>query len=147
MNNKLKYTQYRSDGIFGQFFFDNLTTPFCVTLSHAFAVPGPSNTATFAPIVKPGTPENPVVLTCIRGTHQLANGVPFETFEITGVEGHSGLLFHAGNFNKDSEGCTLLGKAIADQADGEEMITDSKATFAAWMTMLSGVDEFNLVVE
>ena len=136
MNNILKYTHYRSDGIFGQFFFDNLSTPFCVTLSHAFY-----NNGTYQPIVKQGT------YTCVRGTHQLANGVPFETFEITGVEGHSGLLFHAGNFNKDSEGCTLLGKAIADQADGAEMITDSKATFAAFMTMLSGVDTFSLTVE
>src|ERR1035437_4131631 len=117
----LKYTAFRKDGIFGMFTFDG-DAPFCVTLSHAFPVEG-----TYQPIVKAGT------YTCVRGTHQLANGVPFETFEITGVEGHGGLLFHAGNFNKDSEGCTLLGEAIGNQADGEEMITNSKATFAAWM--------------
>ena len=137
MNNILKYTAYRSDGIFGTFTFDGNDAPFCVTLAHAFA-----NGGTYQPIVGQGTYQ------CVRGIHSLANGVPFETFEITGIDGHKGLLFHAGNFNKDSEGCTLLGEKIAVYGNaGAEMITNSKVTFAAWMTMLAGLNKFTLTVE
>ncbi len=132
----LKYTAFRRDGIFGTFTFAGDDHPIMVTLSHAFPVGG-----TYQPIVGQGT------YTCVRGTHSLANGIPFETFEITGVAGHGGLLFHAGNFNADSHGCTLVGEKIATYANtGDEMVTNSKATFSAWMKRLEGVDSFMLQV-
>lgn len=34
----------------------------------------------------------------------------YETYEVTGVEGHSRLLFHRGNVEEDSEGCILVGR-------------------------------------
>ena len=139
MNNRLQYTAYRKDGIFGQFTFEGDDIPFCVTVSHAF--PSDVSGSTYVPIVMPGT------YTCQRGTHQLDSGDPFETFEILGIEGHSGLLFHPGNYNKDSKGCTLLGEAIAEyDAEGDEMVTNSKATFKAWMSRLGQVNTFTLFV-
>lgn len=82
---------------------------------------------------------------CKRGTHKLSHGSPFETFEITGVKGHSGILFHKGNFNKDSDGCVLLGDGLAQSKDGQ-MVTNSKATFDRFLLLLTGVDSFSLIV-
>ena len=128
--NRLTRRDFYSTGIFGDFTFDGDDAPFMVTLEHAY----PIETG-FAPVVPPG------VYTCVRGTHALSNGVPFVTFEITGVSGHSGILFHAGNYNADSHGCVLCGKAILGG-----MITGSKDEFAAFMARLEGVDSFDLEV-
>lgn len=83
---------------------------------------------------------------CKRGSHRL-HGMThdFETFEVTGVKGHSGILFHWGNYNKDSDGCILLGERRT-KFNGVTMITDSKATFAKFMAMLDGIDSFELEV-
>lgn len=67
--------------------------------------------------------------------------IEFETFEVTGVEGHEGLLLHWGCYNRDSNGCALLGDGVQ-----EVMLTNSRATFAKFMTEMSGVNEFDLVV-
>lgn len=87
---------------------------------------------------------------CVRGTHQLSgNSSKFETFEITGVSGHSGILFHVGNFNKDSDGCVLIGdKTIkaCSAANSTLMVTNSKVAFAKLMKLLENVDSFTLIV-
>lgn len=134
--NTLKRGDLRKDGIFGTFAFDGEPT-FCQTLEHAYG----DGTGGWQPKVPSG------MYTCVRGTHTLHNGIPFETFEITGVGGHSGILFHAGNWNKDSEGCVLVGHTVAtDQNTGDEMITGSRDQFAQWMARLEGVDSFQLEV-
>lgn len=130
--NTLHHTDFREDGIFGEFTFDGDPGRFCVTLEHSYNLQAK---------LQPG------IYTCVRGTHALHNGVPFETFEITGVPGHSGILFHAGNFNRHSEGCVLVGHTIAtDPVTGDEMITGSKDEFAQFMARLDGVDSFQLDV-
>ena len=86
------------------------------------------------------------VYTCVRGTHRLHNGIPFVTFEVTGVPGHSGILFHVGNWNKDSDGCILVGDAVVDSSQGR-MITNSKVMFADLMALQAGVDSFTLTVK
>lgn len=84
--------------------------------------------------------------TCVRGEHRLAGMVKdFTTFEITGVAGHSALLFHWGNYNHDSEGCVLVGQAVVPSC-GIQMITNSRATFASLMDLESGLDSFQLTV-
>ena len=105
-----------------------------VTLEHAYA---DEQNDRWSPKIPNGT------YRCVRGKHRL-HGMDedFETFEITGVEGHTGLLFHWGNWNKDSEGCILVGASI----DGV-MITMSRASFAKFMAMQDGLDEFQLTVE
>jgi hypothetical protein len=87
------------------------------------------------------------IYTCIRGPHRLHGMTEdFITFEIKGVpdfEGKSvtGVLFHWGNYNKDSEGCVLLGSEATPT-----MITHSRQTWADFMKYLDGIDSFKLKV-
>jgi hypothetical protein len=125
---------FKSYGIFG-FLSDMIDNLICVTLEHAYA--GSNEPITFIPKLPPG------VYTCVRGMHQLAGmNQPFETFEITGVPGHSGILFHVGNTNDDSECCVLLGTSVSGT-----MITFSRNAFNKFMALQAGVDSFALVVE
>lgn len=116
-------------GIFG-----TLTTSggavVAVTLEHAY----PEDQG-WVPKIPVGT------YVCVRGEHQLGTGSPFTTFEITGVPGHSGLLFHTGNFTRDSSGCVLVGQERHD-----DMILGSHAAFGGFMLLMGGVDRFTLAV-
>ncbi len=107
----------------------------CVTLEHSFISESGNNV--YGPKIPPGQ------YLCVRGTHQLEHGGPFSTFEITGVPGHSGLLFHVGNFNKDSDGCVLLGESV-DLVDA--MITNSVATFAEFMANVKDLNSFTISI-
>ena len=69
----------------------------------------------------------------------------FITFEITDVPGHTGILFHMGNYNKDSDGCVLLGEEAVPTSE-PTMVTNSVVTFNSFMASQSGVDTFQLVV-
>lgn len=81
---------------------------------------------------------------CVRGEHQLEGmAQPFETFEVTNVPGHTNILIHPGNFNKDSEGCILIGLS----RDGDKDILQSRAAFEAFMDFQKGVDSFTLKLE
>lgn len=127
---KLTRNDFRADGIFSTL-TDEQDNVLAVTLEHSF-----NN----LPVIPSG------IYLCVRGDHYLHGmTTPFSTFEITGVEGHVGLLFHWGNFNKDSEGCVLVGEAIG-KSGGAEMITNSRVTFEKLMTLLTGVDQFILTV-
>ncbi len=88
---------------------------------------------------------------CVRSPHRLHGMTSdFETFEITGVSGHSNILYHWGNFPQhDSDGCVLVGDAIkkaVNQANATLMVTNSKSTFAKFMDKLKDVNEFYLIV-
>jgi len=125
----------RPDGI-----FSTLTTidggKVAETLEHAYP-----DAAGFSPKIPNG------VFKCVRGMHRLHGmAADFETFEITGVAGHSNLLFHWGNYNKDSEGCILLGASTAFESSGDKMVTNSKTTFAKFLEMQKDIDSFMLTV-
>lgn len=92
----------------------------------------------YAPKLPPGT------YTCRRGHHELHSG-PIETFEICGVPGHTGILFHKGNFQEDSEGCVLLGLKTYPN-NPKPGIGESTDAFHAFMESLAGIDEFTLEV-
>lgn len=125
----------RPDGIFSQLLDDNGNQVSC-TLEHAF----PDGKGGFEPVIPPGT------YTCVRGLHRLEHMTEdFETFEITGVQGHSQLLFHWGNWNKDSDGCVLTGSSI-DKIVTPWMVTNSRFTFAKFMELNQGLDQFPLTV-
>ena len=128
--------QYREDGIFSTC-CDMDGNQVMVTLEHAY--PSPDG---FSPKIPEGS------YTCVRGQHRL-HGMEedFTTFEITGVAGHEGLLFHWGNFNQDSEGCILVGEQDFESASGQQMITASRAEFAKFMALQEGLDSFTLVVK
>lgn len=139
MNVFLHRTQFREDGIFGTL-FDELDNEIAMTLEHAYPrsdVRGPE----FTPKIPPGNYD------CIRGNHYLHGmDAAFSTFEVTGVEGHSNLLFHWGNFNNDSEGCILLGENIAEVGQRPQMVTNSRKTFQKFMDLQDGIFLFTLTI-
>lgn len=127
----LKRREYRADGIFSEL-NDPTGKVISQTLEHSYDD---------KPKLYPGT------FNCVRGKHQLHGmTAPFETFEITGVDGHVGILFHVGNWNDDSDGCVLMGEGIAASGKGQ-MVTGSRVNFTAFMNSLAGVNEFTLIVE
>ncbi|MGZ3686663.1 MAG: DUF5675 family protein [Bdellovibrionota bacterium] len=134
MTLRLTRKLFRADGIFSEL-ADDAGKEIAMTLEHAYP-----NGQFYSPKIPNGT------YLCVRGKHQLHGMLaPFETFEITGVAGHTGLLFHPGNVNQDSEGCVLTGEKIAD-AGQAEMVTNSRATFAKFMQRMDGLNEFPLIV-
>lgn len=128
---KLIRTDFQADGIFGKLFDDD-GYQLAVTLEHAFN----------------GLPKLPVgSYRCQRGLHSLhSTPTPFETFEVTDVPNHTGILFHVGNYNDDSNGCILLGRVVIGSGKGT-MVTASRATFDRFMLDLGGVESFMLTVE
>lgn len=140
---RLVRDRHAKDGIFGRL-LDKDSNEVAVTLEHAYernlATPPSEAGKIYMPKLGKGT------YRCERGEHQLANGPKFITFEIMGVPGHYGILFHAGNYNADSSGCVLLGRRIAPMANGDEMITSSKNTFLKFMDLVKDVNEFTLIV-
>lgn len=136
MNLTLTRNQFREDGIFSTLSPTEVDGEYAaVTLEHSF-------TSQFLPKIANGT------YTCKRGMHRLHGmAVDFETFEVQGVIGHSGILFHVGNYNKDSDGCVLLGQRVSQYSkSGLLMVTGSKVAFAAFMELQNGLDSFILTV-
>ncbi len=134
MGMTLSRSNFLSCGIFGTLKSDDGGFN-CCTLEHAFQDAG-----AWLPKLPTGTYQ------CVRGVHQLLHGAPFETFEITGVPGHTGILLHQGNVNDDSNGCVLVGKSIEHLNNGVDIITRSRITFEAMMLHLTAVDQFTLTV-
>ena len=123
----------REDGIFGELWGEDAKDPLCVTLEHSYDG---------VPKLPPGE------YTCVRGPHRLHSMTQdFETFEITGVPGHTNILFHWGNYNSDSDGCVLLGRSLGRAGAGYQMITSSRKAFATFMAATAGVDSFTLEVK
>lgn len=135
---KLKRYAANHDGVLGKLFLEN-GHEFCFTLEHSYDS-GLGN-GSYTPKVPVGAYK------CIRSQHRLhSSTASFETFEVKGVPEHKGILFHTGNWNDDSDGCILLGNNITTTPDAH-MITNSRATFKKFMELLTGFNEFTLVVE
>lgn len=138
MNLTLIRKEYRPDGIFSDLRKNDTAERVAVTLEHAYS---DTHDSEYLPKIPSGT------YTCVRGQHRLHNMTHgFDTFEITGIAGHSNLLFHWGNYNSDSEGCVLLGQSKTLESNGNQMITNSKQTFNDFMNLQAGVDTFTLTV-
>jgi len=120
----LTHTDFTPDGVFGTLEDGNGLS--LVTLEHSY-----DN----KPKLYDGT------FTCVPGIHRLHNNIPFKTFEITGVKGHTGILFHIGNYNADSDGCVLLG-----MDKGDKMIKHSSIAFSKFMSLVENETSFTLVV-
>lgn len=130
MTLRLIRREFREDGIFSEL-LNEKSKVLAQTAEHAY------NSQPKLPF---GT------YTCRRGIHKLHDLKPFETFEICGVPGHTGVLFHIGNWPQiDSDGCCLLGGGIAPSSKGQ-MLTNSKATFEEFMQSMVGTDSFSLIV-
>jgi hypothetical protein len=110
--------------------------PFAVTLEHSYA-----NTAdSWYTKVPRGT------YVCKRGRHTLSSGKTIDTFEVTGVSDHTGILFHPLNVQEQSEGCVGIGLQYGP-VNGEPGILQSLLAFTMLMARQSNVDTFNLTVE
>lgn len=147
MNLFLIRNAFLESGIFGEIKNDKQEHLF-FTLEHAFL----QKDGSYSPKTAPGNYNCRNDTGPLHGLHSLKNGVPFKAFEIENVppfEGIpvSGILFHIGNWNQDSEGCVLLGKAIGNMNNGGLMLTNSGIAFGEFMDILNQVDEFNLTVE
>jgi hypothetical protein len=130
MNLRLERRLYREDGIFSDLKDENGKV-IAVTLEHSY-----DNT----PKIPNGT------FTCKRGQHRLHDMVSdFTTFEIENIPGHFNILFHWGNFNKDSDGCVLVGQSVAF-VNGTKMITKSKDSFDRFMQLQNSLNSFQLTV-
>lgn len=134
----MKETAARPDGIFYELSADGVRL--CDVLSHAYD----DGVGGYAAKTRPGT------YVMRRGMHQLQkhDGTltpPFETFEVTGVEGHSGILFHTGNKNADSNGCNLPGTMF--KVGDEWQVIKSLIAFNYLMSQLRGQDEVPLDIE
>ena len=133
---KLIRKDFRTDGIFGQLFKDD-NTFFCYTLEHAFVFGDEAP----SPAVHAGS------YLCVRGDHTLPHKKdPFETFMLTEVPGHTGILIHPGNYQDDSSGCILVGDSIIMSGRGQ-MITNSTATWLKLLEILKDTDSFFLTVQ
>ena len=131
MNLALDRNEWSKDGIFGRLLDEN-GQEIAVTCEHAYS----DGSDAWASKIPPG------LYQCVKGMHRLhGHTLDFETFEIIGVHGHSGLLFHCGNTNEDSEGCVLLGLTRTDK-----MILSSRMAFDRFMLKQKGVTSFTLVV-
>lgn len=65
------------------------------------------------------------------------------TFEVMNVPDRSGILFHVGNYQEDTNGCILVG---TDYGTNDErcLVTSSRIAFARFMGQLIRLDTFNL---
>lgn len=127
--------EHIKDGIFGEMYFGDSQSIMFLTLEHAYEKDGK-----YRPKVPAGT------YLCKKGMHKLSDLVPFETFELQKVPGHWGILFHVGNYNRDSSGCILIGKGRGFTSTRGKMIVNSKKAFAEFMAMLKDDEEFTLIV-
>ena len=139
MNLTLTNLEYRADGIFGEM-TDEIGSFVCATLQHAYDS-GLGN-GTFVPKVAAGT------YICRR---HAPNRLAYETFELQNVPDFqgtpvTGILIHKGNYDKDSEGCILIGADISKQTDAW-MITSSAPTFNQFMKRQTNIHEFTLTIK
>lgn len=135
MNLKLIRKEFKQSGIFGR-----LETEDGRLVAHTLerAYPSPANefmNNDFIPKLPHG------VYRCIRGVHRLHDLKPFETFEVMRVPGATGILFHVGNYNKDSEGCILVGQGVMADA-----LVYSRKAFEDFMEKQGTCTEFFLEV-
>lgn len=135
----MKRLDFLASGIFSAL-IDPDTDFGVFVLEHAYPVASDgilSMSVNYAPKVPPG------VYACQRGIHKLKGmAQAFETFEIMNVPDHTGILFHCGNTESDSEGCLLLG---LDRA-GDIAVLESREAFTAFMKNLEGINEFTLEI-
>jgi hypothetical protein len=72
------------------------------------------------------------------------------TFEIViegtnSVNGHTSLLFHAGNTEVDSLGCSLMGSSIG-KLKGDRAVLNSGDTFKSFLEFTKDIDKFDFEV-
>ena len=82
-----------------------------------------------------------------QGMHCLHDGIWFNAYQIMNVPGHTNCLFHHGNYNRDSDGCALLGVGLGRTSAMGRMLTSSDVGVAQFMKLQNGALTFRLTVE
>ncbi len=139
----LTNTAFNSTGIFGNIkSLDGSLS--LVTLQRAYPVVSEGESTSYLPKVSPGTYD------CLR---YYSHKHGYDVFWVTrvknngvdptdaGKEFYDFIELHIGNFNKDSEGCILLGLH-----PGPDCILNSEKAFEQFMAYFSGVNSFQLTV-
>jgi len=67
------------------------------------------------------------------------------TFKVNDCPGRTGILFHAGNYVKDTAGCIILGQYFGKLKDNRGVL-NSGNTFKKFMDIMDGQDEFHLTI-
>tara|TARA_R110000772_G_scaffold76180_1_gene164772 strand:+ start:1748 stop:2137 length:390 start_codon:yes stop_codon:yes gene_type:complete len=66
------------------------------------------------------------------------------TFQVQDVEGRTHILFHWGNYERNTLGCILVGLT---QIPSKDMIGSSRKGFAKFIKHTQGVNEFTLTIQ
>lgn len=114
----------RKEGAFGVLLHEGL--PFAVTLER-----------TYDELDEAGKPSPKIPVGTYRCTRSFFNRGSYTTYEIH-VPGHSRLLFHRGNTEKDSEGCILVAESFGELG-AEPAILESVMGFAEFIRRASSV--------
>ena len=114
------------NGIFGVIESTDGSLQFA-TLEHAYG-----SGKNWSPKIPPGE------YNCIR---RLSPKFGYDVFMLENVPKCDFIEIHIGNYNRDSDGCILLGTA----QEGV-MVVNSKEAFGQFMAALEGVDSFKLTV-
>jgi len=76
---------------------------------------------------------------------RMYNEKGYMTFEVTGVDGRTYILFHIGNFERNTEGCILINDMIGADHDQLRGVTSGQA-FREFWTEMKVYDEFKLKI-
>ena len=128
-----RMTMDAKDGTSGLFIYEN--RPFSVTLEPEYDDNRPS--------------KNGVAGACIPAGEYLCKRVDSptygDTFEITDVLNRTHVLFHWGNFKKNTHACVLCGESF-EPIDGVHAIRSSKQAFREFKGIIGKDDEFRLII-
>ena len=129
MELKLKRVSDNEDATFGVLI--NGDTPFAVTL-------------------EPSWEDNRKGISCIPSGPYSCKRVKSprfgDTFEILDVEGRTHILFHKGNSERNTQGCVLIAEEFG-RLNGKAAVLASGRGFTEFMSILQGIDEFDLIIE
>jgi len=67
------------------------------------------------------------------------------TYLVESVPGRSGIMFHPGNWVKDTEGCILLGDKVG-KLKGDRAVLNSGHTFGQFMELMDGDEKIHLTI-
>lgn len=128
---------FRPDGIFGTLFKES-GGPICYTAEHAYE----DHEGFYVPKVPEGQ------YNLLKGSHVLKGMTEaFETYELQGVPGHFGILFHPGNIPvRDSDGCILTATEVNTQDENGWVLKQSKIAFQKLMFLQKGTIQSGLKI-
>lgn len=85
------------------------------------------------------TRESPIVQRTSGGSFRIG-------WEVSRVPGRSFIMFHPGNWAKDTDGCILVGQSFSWSSQYGPMVTNSRNTFVRFMEKLEGQNEWSIKI-